>query len=72
MALRTTGHLLLGVVKIFSRKTRYLLADCNETFARMRLAFRPYAVVVDLPEDHAVAAYDAITYPEIFHDFDAA
>uniref|UniRef100_A0A1I7WSU1 Rad21_Rec8_N domain-containing protein n=1 Tax=Heterorhabditis bacteriophora TaxID=37862 RepID=A0A1I7WSU1_HETBA len=28
MALRTTGHLLLGIVRIYSRKTKYLLADC--------------------------------------------
>ncbi|VDO09444.1 unnamed protein product, partial [Brugia timori] len=34
MALRTTGHLLLGIVRIYSRKAKYLLADCNEAFLK--------------------------------------
>ena len=29
LALRTTGHLLLGVVRIYSRKAKYLLTDCR-------------------------------------------
>jgi cohesin complex subunit SCC1 len=40
MALRTTGHLLLGIVRIYSRKAKYLLADCNEAFIKIKLAFR--------------------------------
>ena len=40
MALRTSGHLLLGVVRIYSRKAKYLLADCNEAFAKIKMAFR--------------------------------
>ena len=50
LALRTSGHLLLGVVKIYSRKTRYLLSDCNEAFIKIKVAFRPG--MVDLPEDN--------------------
>ncbi|CAF0881978.1 unnamed protein product [Didymodactylos carnosus] len=41
LALRTKGHLLLGVVRIYSRKTKYLLADCNEAFIKIKMAFRP-------------------------------
>ena len=41
MALRTSGHLLLGVVRIYSRKAKYLLADCNEAFVKIKMAFRP-------------------------------
>lgn len=41
MALRTTGHLLLGIVRIYSRKAKYLLADCNEAFLKIKMAFRP-------------------------------
>ena len=37
LALRTSGHLLLGVVKIYSRKVKYVLADCNETLTRIKL-----------------------------------
>ena len=68
MALRTSGHLLLGVVRIYSRKAKYLLADCNEAFVKIKMAFRPG--IVDLPEENREAAVAAITLPETFHDFD--
>ena len=68
MALRTSGHLLLGVVRIYSRKAKYLLADCNEAFVKIKMAFRPG--MVDLPEDIREAAVSSITFPEVFHDFD--
>ncbi|XP_014208910.1 double-strand-break repair protein rad21 homolog isoform X2 [Copidosoma floridanum] len=70
MALRTSGHLLLGVVRIYSRKAKYLLADCNEAFVKIKMAFRPG--MVDLPEEHREAEVNAITLPEVFHDFDSA
>ncbi|XP_055371620.1 double-strand-break repair protein rad21 homolog isoform X2 [Condylostylus longicornis] len=70
LALRTSGHLLLGVVRIYSRKAKYLLADCNEAFVKIKMAFRPG--IVDLPEGHREAAVNAITLPEVFHDFDTA
>ncbi|KAJ8785064.1 hypothetical protein J1605_007620 [Eschrichtius robustus] len=99
MALRTSGHLLLGVVRIYHRKAKYLLADCNEAFIKIKMAFRPALApdaqaqqlwltgpvalrhvgssqtrartrVVDLPEENREAAYNAITLPEEFHDFD--
>ncbi|XP_058463588.1 double-strand-break repair protein rad21 homolog A isoform X2 [Malaya genurostris] len=68
LALRTSGHLLLGVVRIYARKAKYLLADCNEAFVKIKMAFRPG--MVDLPEEHREAAVNAITLPEVFHDFD--
>ena len=37
MALRLTSKLLLGVVKIYSRKTRYLLDDCNEALVKIKM-----------------------------------
>lgn len=69
LALRTSGHLLLGVVRIYSRKAKYLLADCNEAFVKIKMAFRPG--VVDLPEENREANVAAITLQENFHDFDA-
>ncbi len=122
MALRTTGHLLLGIVRIYSRKAKYLLADCNEAFVKIKMAFRFFLLpnitrnfllkhrclltcskswhnrlnlklfggvwlfpnftfnhdyfhmdrpgMVDLPEENREAAVNAITLPEVFHDFD--
>ncbi|XP_055508279.1 double-strand-break repair protein rad21 homolog isoform X1 [Leucoraja erinacea] len=67
IALRTSGHLLLGVVRIYNRKAKYLLADCNEAFTKIRIAFRPD--IVDLAEENLEATYNAITLPEEFHDF---
>lgn len=37
MALRLSGQLLLGVVRIYSRKTRYLLEECNEALMKIRM-----------------------------------
>jgi hypothetical protein len=37
MALRLSGQLLLGVVRIYSRKARYLLDDCNEVLMKVKM-----------------------------------
>lgn len=37
LALRLSGQLLLGVVRIYSRKARYLLEDCNEAINKIRM-----------------------------------
>lgn len=37
MALRLTGQLLLGVVRIYSRKAKYLLDDCNEALSKIKM-----------------------------------
>ncbi|KAJ3417210.1 sister chromatid cohesion protein 1 [Chytridiales sp. JEL 0842] len=68
MALRLSGQLLLGVVRIFSRKARYLLEDCNEALVKIKMAFRPG--VVDLPEDQAAANFNAITLGDGVTEFD--
>ncbi|KAK9468249.1 Rec8 like protein-domain-containing protein [Lipomyces arxii] len=39
MALRLSGQLLLGVVRIYSRKAKYLLDDCNEALMKLRMTF---------------------------------
>jgi cohesin complex subunit SCC1 len=68
LALRTSGHLLLGVVRIYSRKAKYLLADCNDAIIKMKMVFRPGAV--DLPEEGREAAVMAVTMPEAFYEFE--
>jgi len=37
MALRLSGQLLLGVVRIYSRKARYLYEDCNEALMKIKM-----------------------------------
>ncbi|KAL3665645.1 hypothetical protein V7S43_009081 [Phytophthora oleae] len=54
LALRVSGHLLLGVVRIYSRKVKYLYSDCSEALVKIKLAFRPG--VVDLPASDQQAA----------------
>jgi len=67
LSLRTSSHLLLGIVRIYARKTAYLLQDCQEAAFKIKSAFRPGAV--DLPDGKTEAAIAAITLPETF-DFD--
>ncbi|XP_062396112.1 double-strand-break repair protein rad21-like protein 1 [Sardina pilchardus] len=69
IGLRTSGHLLLGVVRIYSRKAKYLLADCSEAVVKIKVAFRPGQL--DLPEDGREARLRSITLPEDFTDFDS-
>lgn len=40
MALRLSGSLMLGVVRIYGRKARYLLDDCNEALIKIRMVCR--------------------------------
>ena len=41
LALRVSGHLLLGVVRIYSRKVKYLMHDAQEAMVKIKMAFRP-------------------------------
>ncbi|CAJ0651696.1 13334_t:CDS:2, partial [Entrophospora sp. SA101] len=68
MALRLSGQLLLGVVRIYSRKAKYLLEDCTEALLKIKMAFRPGEV--DIPEDQRVANFESITLPENITEFD--
>lgn len=63
LSLRTSSHLLLGIVRIYARKTIYLLQDCQDAAFKIKSAFRPGAV--DLPEGKQEAAVNAITLPEM-------
>ena len=46
MALRLSGQLLLGVVRIYSRKAKYLLDDCNEALLKIKMV----CVLLQQPE----------------------
>jgi len=43
LALRLSGHLLLGVVRIYSRKVKYVLNDCTEAMLKLQMAFSKQA-----------------------------
>ena len=45
MALRMSSHLLLGVARIYYRKVKYLLTDCNDALVKIKL------VSVSIPFD---------------------
>lgn len=64
IALRLSSHLLLGVVRIYSRKVNYLFDDCSEALLKIKQAFRSTAV--DLPPEESKAPYHSITLPETF------
>ncbi|KAI9800133.1 MAG: sister chromatid cohesion protein 1 [Piccolia ochrophora] len=69
MALRLSGQLLLGVVRIYSRKARYLLDDCNEALLKIKMAFRPGNV--DLPSNQLQPANpSALTLPDALTELD--
>ena len=61
-----TTYCTTSCTSLCSRKAKYLLADCNEAFVKIKMAFRPG--MVDLPEDNREAAMNAITLPEVRPD----
>ncbi|KAI0848948.1 Rec8 like protein-domain-containing protein [Daldinia vernicosa] len=63
MALRLSGQLLLGVVRIYSRKARYLLDDCNEALLKIKMAFRSTGNN-DIPENLTMPNREALMLPD--------
>lgn len=64
IALRMSGHLLLGVVRIYSKKVEYLQHDYN--VLRIDIS-KVYANAdINLPEDANQAKFDSITLPDRF------
>ncbi|KAL2903327.1 Sister chromatid cohesion 1 protein 3 [Bienertia sinuspersici] len=66
IALRMSGHLLLGVVRIYSKKVEYLHHDCNALWVSLRNAFRHIHIDVNLPENANQAQFNAVTLPESY------
>ena len=69
LALRLSGQLMLGVVRIYSRKVNYLFQDCSEAMVKIKSAFTK-ADAVDLPEGQETAPLGLITLPENYDDLD--
>ncbi|CAL3973275.1 unnamed protein product [Diplocarpon coronariae] len=69
MALRLSGQLLLGVVRIYSRKARYLLDDCNEALLKIKMAFR-LSGNNDMPTGVHMPSRDALMLPDALTEGD--
>lgn len=68
IALRMSGHLLLGVVRIYSKKVDYLFHDCNVVLTGLSKSFA--TIPITLSEDVSRAPVQIITLPDTF-DLDA-
>lgn len=69
MALRLSGQLLLGVVRIYSRKARYLMDDCNEALMKIKMAFRPGNIDLPTHQSH-IANPASLTLPDVLTEID--
>ncbi|KAF2687846.1 hypothetical protein K458DRAFT_360594 [Lentithecium fluviatile CBS 122367] len=67
-SLRLSGSLLLGVVRIYSRKARYLLDDCSDALWKIKMAFKPGNI--DLPAHSHFANPALLTLPDAITDID--
>ncbi|KAI7740787.1 hypothetical protein M8C21_030205, partial [Ambrosia artemisiifolia] len=64
IALRMSGYLLFGVVRIYSKKVEYLQHDCN--VLRIDISKAYANADINLPEDANQAKYESITLPDNF------
>ncbi|KAL5549731.1 hypothetical protein UlMin_004962 [Ulmus minor] len=68
IALRMSGYLLLGVVRIYFKQVDYLQQDCSNFMTRLK---NTYPIIeLNLPEDARQAPVQAVTIPESL-DLDA-
>ncbi|GFU00323.1 double-strand-break repair protein rad21-like protein [Nephila pilipes] len=65
--LRLSGHLLVGIVKIFSRKTKYLLNECSEIFNKVTV-FRTSKI--DISPTKLRPGRNDLILPETFENFE--
>ncbi|RAL07592.1 kleisin alpha [Aspergillus homomorphus CBS 101889] len=75
MALRLSGQLLLGVVRIYSRKARYLLDDCNEALMKIKMAFRltnNNDLTTTVVAPGGITLPDVLTESDLFMNLDSA
>lgn len=70
LALRLSGQLLLGLVRIYQKKVKYLQDDCSDALSKMKMVLRHGNV--NLAEDSGVASAALITHPDNLDDIDFA
>ncbi|KAK1352422.1 hypothetical protein POM88_053361 [Heracleum sosnowskyi] len=64
IALRMSSHLLLGVVRIYSKQVEYFFQDCNILLIGIRKAFA--STDVNLPETATIATFESVTLLDKF------
>ncbi|KAK1373784.1 Sister chromatid cohesion 1 protein 3 [Heracleum sosnowskyi] len=64
IALRMSGHLLLGVVRIYSKQVDYFCQDCKVLLFGVKKAYT--STNVNLPENATHATLESITLPDNF------
>lgn len=64
LALRMSSHLLLGVVRIYSKQVEYFCQDCNILLIGIRKAFA--SADVNLPEIATSATFESVTLLDKF------
>jgi cohesin complex subunit SCC1 len=73
MALRLSGQLMLGVVRIYGKKAKYLQDDCHEALLKIRMTFRNTGNH-DLPTNAAIGLDlnlpDLLTIDDLFPSMD--
>ncbi|KAG6478656.1 hypothetical protein ZIOFF_062100 [Zingiber officinale] len=65
IALRLSGHLLIGLVKIYSWKVNYLFQDCNRMLTNTRVVVA--SIHINLPTNADKAPFESITLPETYN-----
>ncbi|EMR11213.1 hypothetical protein PNEG_00803 [Pneumocystis murina B123] len=70
IALRLSGQLLLGVVKIYSRKAHYLLEDCNEALMKIKMTFKSGNVDLSRNNTNVTLQSAQLVLPEMITEFD--
>lgn len=65
LALRVSGHLMLGIVRIYSRKVSYLMTECKEAMWKINLAFRPGTFDIDPSFTAALNIHDARNFGNV-------
>lgn len=70
MALRLTSNLLLGVVRILHRKSKYLLQESSDAMTRLKLAFNPLTGTSLPTRQTTTANYNAITVQPALDSFE--
>lgn len=61
-----SGHLLVGIVKIHAKKSKYLLTECSSIFYQIKVF---HSSAIDLPIEKQTAKVKDVTLTDVFDNF---